>query len=171
MKRVLVLMTHVVVCLSVAAAASESEEKQVEHEGSGKHEFHRNHVAFFVGPTATEEERPGGTDDPRFTLGVNYERRLTRLLGLGAVLEAVPEGEREAVVLVPVFFHVGRRAKFLIGAGAQRLEDPEETTFVARIGFEYDFHVKRVILTPELNFDFSEEADFSVLGLNIGWGF
>jgi hypothetical protein len=164
-------MAHVVMCLSVAAAADDGEEKQVEHEASGKHEFHRNHIAFFVGSTATEDERPGGTDDPRFTLGVNYERRLTRLLGLGAVLEAVPEGEREAVVLVPVLFHVGRRAKFLIGPGAQRLEHPRETTFVARIGFEYDFHVKRVILTPELNFDFSEEADFSVLGLNIGWGF
>jgi hypothetical protein len=155
----------------VTAATSNDEEKQVEHDGSGKHEFHRNHVAFFIGSTATEGERPGAEDDPRFTLGVNYERRLTRLLGLGAVLEAVPEGEREAVVLVPVLFHVGRRAKFLIGPGAQRLEDPRETTFVARIGFEYDFHVKQVILTPELNVDFSEEENFAVLGLNIGWGF
>jgi hypothetical protein len=81
------------------------------------------------------------------------------------------ESEREAVLVIPVFFHVGRRAKFLVGPGAQRLEDPDQTTFVARIGFEYDFHVKPVILTPGLNFDFSEEENFAVLGLSIGWGF
>jgi hypothetical protein len=161
----------VVTCLSVAKAAGDEEGRQVEHGESEEHGFHRNHVAFLVGSTATEEKRPGGTGDPRLTLGVSYERRLTRLLGLGATFEGVVEGEREAVLVIPVLFHVGRRAKFLVGPGAQRLEDPDETTSVARIGFEYDFHVKSVILTPGLNFDFSEEENFAVLGLSIGWGF
>ena len=169
--RLLLLVALVTTCLSVDTRAADDETKPVKHGKSEEHEFHRNHAALFLGSTATEGERPGGSDDPRFTLGANYVRRLTRLVGLGVVLETVPEGERELVGFVPVYFYVGKRAKFMIGPGSQRLEEPPETTFVARIGFEYDFDVGPVILSPELNVDYSEVENFAVLGLNIGWGF
>ena len=53
-----------------------------EHEeGHGEEHEHKNHIALFIGSTQAEEEH-GERDDPQLTLGLDYERRLTRVFGL-----------------------------------------------------------------------------------------
>ena len=56
----------------------------------------RNRVGLFVG-APTKDDHTG------FTLGLEYERRLTDLVGLGVVTEWSPEG-RELVAAVPTLF-------------------------------------------------------------------
>ena len=53
----------------------EATEEHAEEQGEGHH--HKNHVAVFVGSTEAEE-RHGEKEDRDFTLGIDYERRLSK---------------------------------------------------------------------------------------------
>jgi hypothetical protein len=160
----LLSITLTTIVLVAAASATRAEEAESESE------LKRNHAVIFAGWTEGEVSEVGIKQDPRFTLGLGYERRLSRLVGVGGVLEAVVDGDREALFLAPVFFHFGR-AKLIAGPGAQRLRDPAETQFVARFAFEYDFAVKSIVLTPMVALDLAAGDRFTVVGLDIGWEF
>ena len=75
------------VCYGSAPIAAQEEhlEPASEHEGTseehGKEHFHKNHIALFLGATQAELEH-GEREDPQFTLGLDYERRLTRVVGV-----------------------------------------------------------------------------------------
>ena len=74
-----------------AEMAGEAPETAEEHaEEHGEH-FHKNHLALFIGSTEAEEHH-GEKGDPDFTLGVDYERRLSPLFGVGGMFDWVPEG-------------------------------------------------------------------------------
>jgi hypothetical protein len=64
--------------------AQEEPAAEPRHDGQRDHEFHRNNVGVFVGITGGGEEEGGGKEDATGTIGIECERRLTRLLGIGA---------------------------------------------------------------------------------------
>ena len=135
--------------------------------GTAEEENKRNHLSLFIGSTESEKEIDGSPDDPRFTLGLDYERLLNRWLGVGGLLDWVAEGDRELLIGIPVFFHVYRGAELQVAPSVQRLRDGE-WELVARVGVAYEFELRRVTLAPVLNLDFSEGESFLVLGLNVG---
>ena len=74
------------------------------HESTlGAEHHHKNHIALFIGSTEGEAEE-GEKEDRDFTLGVDYERRLTELIGIGGLYDWVAEGRREFLIGMPVFF-------------------------------------------------------------------
>jgi len=141
-----------------------------EHEeGHGEEHEHKNHIALFIGSTQAEDEH-GERDDPQFTLGLDYERRLTRIFGLGALLDVVVEGHREAIVGVAGVFHAGR-AEFVVAPAGERVRDTGDWEAVVRLGFLFEFEAGRVALKPSLYYDETEEGGTLVLGLTISKGF
>lgn len=138
----------------------------------GEHDeehHHKNHVALFVGSTQAELEH-GEREDPQFTLGLDYERRLTPVVGVGAVLDLVLEGQREGILGLPVFLHAGSFT-FQIAPGGERIRDGRDWSFVTRLGVLYDFEVGTMTLAPALFYDFTKEGGTWVVGINIGRGF
>ena len=91
---------------------------QEEHGVHGEEHQHKNHIALFIGSTQAEVEH-GKRDDPQFTLGLDYERRLTQVVGIGALLDVVLEGHREGIIGVPVFLHAGSLT-FQLAPGGER---------------------------------------------------
>ena len=150
----------------IAGETAHGEETQGEEEdGLGEH---RDSLALFLG--ATESDGSGvEKEDPRFTVGLEYERHLTELFGVGVVLERVAEDDRETLLLVPAFFHVGA-ALFQIAPGVQKADETDsDYEAVIRLAFGWEFEVReRLFLIPMINFDYTDHREFLVLGVSIG---
>ena len=176
----------------IAAQGEEPEEPSGEHEKGAEHaekhgeehEFHKNHFAVFVGFTEAVEEHAagphgethssgssGGSDDPDFTIGLDYERRLTKLFGFGAMLDVVVEGRREFLLGPIAFLHPFGGAKFFAAPLWERVEESGDDEFVVRVGAAWDFEIGKYSLAPYAAYDMSEEHDIWVLGVAIGRGF
>ena len=178
----LVLGLMVVVGLPATLAAQEThgetageahqtgEEHAEEHgEEHGEH-FHANHVALFIGSTEAEEHH-GEKGDRDFTLGVDYERRVSPLFGFGGMFDWVVEGRREWLLGPIGFLHPYKGLKFFAAPCYQRVREGEKDDFVFRIGAGWDFEIGKYALTPELIYDFASEQNFFVFGVSIGRGF
>ena len=87
---------------SVVAQETENHELADEH-------HHKNHIALFIGATEAEAHH-GDQEDPDFTLGMEYERTVSKVIGVGALVEFVVEGKREYVIGAPLFVHIGPNA-------------------------------------------------------------
>lgn len=148
------------------AAEEHGEEHGQEH---GEH-FHANHLALFIGSTEAEEHH-GEKGDRDFTLGVDYERRLSSLFGIGGMFDWVVEGRREWLLGPIGFLHPYKGLKFFAAPCYQHIREGEEDEFVFRIGAGWDFEIGKYALTPELIYDFASEQNFFVFGVAIGRGF
>ena len=157
-------MTWILIGLMAEPAMAEGEA-----EGGEEHE-HRNEIAVFIGSTEGEVE-DGEKEDRDFTLGVDYERRLSPLIGMGGLFDWVVEGRREYLIGIPVFFHPYKGAKFIVAPCAQREREADEFNYVTRLGLGWDFEVGRTVIAPEIFYDLSEGDDFVVFGVSFGWGF
>ena len=148
-------------------AASGDHEAAKEH---GENAHHKNHVAFFVGSVEAEEHH-GEKGDRDFAIGIDYERRLSKVFGIGVLADWVIEDNREYMVGIPIFLHAGRHAKFELAPGIAHLNHSGENKFVFRTGFLWDFPVGKMTLTPAVFYDFTEGQDFFIFGLGLGKGF
>ena len=164
---VIALMLAISAAPGAALAATEAD-----HSATGEHgeaHYHKNHVALFLGSTQSEEHH-GERDDPSFTIGADYERRLTRIFGVGALADVVVEGDRELLVGLPVFLHAGKGSKFLVAPCVHKLRGADEYDYVLRVGLVWDFHVGPGTLAPVVLYDFAEHHNLLVLGIGIGKG-
>lgn len=150
--------------------ADEAHEAADEHaEEHGEH-LHANHIAVFVGATEPEEHH-GEKEDPDFTLGVDYERRLSRLWGVGGMIDWVVEGRREWLIGPIGFVHPYKGLKFFAAPCYQHIREGAKDEFVFRLGAAWDFEVGKYSIAPNVIYDFAAEHDFLVLGVTVGRGF
>lgn len=155
--------------VSAQHGEGEDHEATEEHGEHGGHEFHKNHIAVFLGATEAEEHH-GEKGNPDFTIGIDYERRLSKLFGIGGMIDWVAEGNREYLIGVPVFLHVGKGGKFQLVPAYHQVRVGEEHGFVFRTAFAWDFYINKISLAPYIAYDFVEGQDFTVFGLDIGTG-
>lgn len=156
-------------------AAGEEHGTAEEHEGGEEHggeHHHKNHFAVFVGSTEAEEHH-GEKGDPDFTMGLDYERRLNKWFGAGAMLDFVVEGQREYLVGPLFILHAGRNAKLFAAPCYQRVRESDDGAgFAFRMGFSWDFYIRKGKNTifPAIYYDITEEQNFLVLGVGFGLG-
>ena len=129
----------------------------------------RNEIAAVVAGTWEHE------DETFFTLGVEYERRLTSRLGVIAAFEHLFDADRW-VVVAPIVFHVGHGLKFYGGPGFERSEAEHEeigeTHLLLRGGLGYTLEfAERFSVGPSLSFDFVREHDEWQRAIVFGVGF
>ena len=175
---VLPIALCLVCALALPAALAAQHEEPEAHEASGEHEehgehggheFHKNHIALFLGSTEGEEHH-GEQGDRDFTIGFDYERRLSKLVGVGGFVDWVAEGNREWLAGVFTFLHVYKGAKIQLAPAYHQVREGDEAGFVFRTAFAWDFHVNKISLSPYIAYDFAEGQDFTVFGLAIGTG-
>jgi hypothetical protein len=82
--RAMIACAIVALTSATGLTAQEEPAEEPRHHSGRDHEAHRNTVGVFVGFTAGGEEEGGGKEDATGTIGIECERRLTRLLGIGA---------------------------------------------------------------------------------------
>ena len=119
-----------------------------------------NLVSVFVGNT-----QHGSSNGA--SLGVEYERRLSSLIGLGAFVEYAG-GDIDALrVAVPVFFHPHAGWVFKLAPGSEI--EHGDAQFMMRTGVGYEFEIaSKWILIPQFNMDFVDRRGTTlVYGLSL----
>ncbi len=160
---------------------------QEHQDGEATHETHRNHLALFLGGTS----KVAGSELPTtaFTIGVDYERRVGDLFGIGLAADAaIGEHERDFLVLLPLYAHPVGGWKLLVAPGVEvgkevvhegdvEAESEGETGgtegfFALRLGTEYAFDFGQFSIAPGLYFDLiGKSRNAWVYGLVFGYGF
>ncbi len=128
---------------------------------SAAHDFHPNMLGIFLGGTFEGREQ-------EFTSGLEYERRINRSFGVGAVVEYVWGDLDFWLIGVPFAYHKGP-LKLYVAPGL--VDSDDGTDFLARVGGEYSFEVGKWELSPQLNLDFVDGEESWVVGVVIGKGF
>ena len=106
----------------------------------------RNGISVFVGNTQNGSENGA-------SLGLEYERQLSPLIGVGFYVEYAGGDFDSTSMGVPVFFHPHAGWAFKVAPG-MNFEDGGPN-FGLRLGFGYEFDIApKWSLVPELNADF-----------------
>ena len=154
------------------------------HSQSGHGDDHakKNHLAVFLGGTTNFDHHSSD-----FSVGLDYEYRLNKWLGLGLMGEAVFAESEELIAGIPLFFHPAKGLKVVIAPMGviteehiDSHEDPhssetpqephKEVHLGVRLGVAYDFHLGVLSVGPAINYDISNTSAL-VYGINIGIGF
>lgn len=151
--------------------------------------YHPNHIALFVGASTRTGEAPEGGSRTGFTIGLDYERRLTSVIGLGLLVDYVPGEIGRAVLLaVPLYLRPVGGLGLTLAPGVEFEEEEAEeletrssetedahtsTNFAFRLGAFYSFPLTSMFsLVPQFNADFISGGDTTlVYGLSFGFGF
>lgn len=124
----------------------------------------RNKVALFIGGTHK-------ADVDGASIGIEYERRLSELVGVGLLFETTPSLNERLVGLPGLFLHPVGDLAVLLAPGFEN--EDGETVFVFRVGVGWDFDLGGgVKLAPEINYDFVDGPDDAVVyGVTVAYEF
>ncbi len=184
-------LTSALLLLLFNSAVGAAQEADPAPHGPDEHhaEHHANHVSLFAGASTLTGETPEGGSGTAFTLGLDYERRLTRIIGLGLLVDYVVGGVGRAFFLgVPLFVRPVGGLGLTLAPGVEfekeEAEDLEtrssgveeahtSTHFAFRLGSFYTFPLSSTFsLVPQFNADFiSGKGATLVYGLAFGIGF
>ncbi len=154
------------VAFSPAAASEATEDPSAESHEHAEHE--PNEIGVFVGITT------GGEEDATGTMGIDYRRQISSIIGVGVLAEFAGGERRDHVGMFPVTFLLGSHAQLIVGAGWERSSGSSgnHNEFLGRVGFGYSIGlVPGNTIRPEINVDFVDGEEFVVVGATIGWGF
>jgi len=132
-------------------------------QGHEVNHFHNNELGVFAGITH------GGRRKNAPALGIEYERRINELFGIGAVAEYSFGDADFLVVTVPFSFHI-QSWKLVVAPGIEDSDD-HGTEALVRFGAGYGFKTGGWMFTPQVNVDFVDGEDVWVFGVGIGKGF
>lgn len=124
------------------------------------------HLSMFLGGTEVDEEGIGTA----FTLGVDYEYRLGRRLGVGGLVEHAFGDLDSTSLLGVVDLHICHGLALQLGPGVELGE--EEDVFITRVGALYEFERNAYTVSPQVHYDIHDGAkDAVVFGLAVGHAF
>ena len=135
-----------------------------DHHKSGQHDvdYHKNTLAMFVGIAYESQDENGAA------IGIEYERRINKYFGIGALAE-YSSGDLDSWVYVVPFAYHHERWKFYVAPGVEDSEHGNEA--LLRLGVEYAFEVGGWELSPQLDVDLVDNKEVWVLGVTFGRGF
>ncbi|MEL7128786.1 MAG: hypothetical protein AAGK23_04505 [Pseudomonadota bacterium] len=104
-----------------------------------------------------------------FTLGADYEYRLTRRVGLGAVVEHAFGDIDATTALAVADIHLWRGLATQIGPGVEIIDG--DVFAAGRIGMLYEIELENgITLSPQVHYDIAKESSI-VFGIAIGRAF
>jgi len=142
-------------CLMLASACV-----SVDPEHDWREEPH--HFSMLFSGTIEEEESAP-------SIGLDYEYRASRFLGLGAVVEEAFEDIDATTVIGVADLHLTNQFIVQTGPGVEFVDDEEE--FVYRLGVLYEFERDGYTLSPQIHHDWTSGEDAFVVGIALGFCF
>jgi hypothetical protein len=142
-----------------------------------------HHLSLLLGSTTLQDEATA------FTLGLDYEYRLNRTFGLGAVAEYAVQDVGSFTLLAVADIHVWRNLAVQLGPGIEFIDIEAEIEehseqgeagggeqleqFVFRAGLLYEFEFETFTFSPQLHFDVvpGSEPDSYVVAFAFGRAF
>lgn len=141
-------------------ADTDEHEPAAGHEA--EHDYHRNLLSVFVGHTGVTRREHGNT------LGIGYERRVTKTVSIGAFVERTYGDLDFRVYAVPIAYRAGRWKVFV----APGVEDSDHgSELLVRMGAEYAFEVGSWEMAPQLSIDFVDGEQLGIIGIALAKGF
>lgn len=123
-----------------------------------------NHLSVFTGNTDFSEHGSG------LTLGIDYEYRVSPLLGLGSVIEYAYGSLDALTVLAVADIHVTEQFIVQVGPGFEH--SSEHDFAVTRLGALYEYRYHGYTVSPQLHVDYHFGHSSSVVaGLALGFDF
>ncbi len=121
----------------------------------------KSDISLFLGASSN-------SDETAFTIGADYQYRISRVFGVGAILDYAGGDIKSTLVAPAVFLHV-KDLSFTLAPGAEFSDD--ETTMVLRVGAQYEFELSRFSISPSIFYDTERGGDPTwVYGLSFGIG-
>ncbi|WP_086933587.1 hypothetical protein [Agarilytica rhodophyticola] len=121
-----------------------------------------HHLSVLTGGSYIEEK-----DDTFSTVGIDYEYRVDKLLGLGSVVEQTFGDVEATTVLAVADIHVWYGLIFQVGPGVEFVDD--ETFAIGRAGVLYEVEFENEFtISPQLHYDLSSSEDTVVFGIALG---
>ncbi|KPK56544.1 MAG: hypothetical protein AMS21_12655 [Gemmatimonas sp. SG8_38_2] len=140
-----------------------------------EHEYLRNHGAALLGATTHLDP-----EDTGFTIGVEYVRRLTRLLAIGVSVEMASSSlERDIILGLPIILYPWKGLALVAMPGAEaatveeehgaEIEEATEAEFLMRLGVAYWFEMNETVgVAPAIFVDHASERWSLVYGMVFG---
>jgi len=157
-----VLVSAVFSTVGASPAYAEESEHESESVHEAAHGFHPNFLGAFVGVTSESRREKG------IPLGIEYERRLNKYIGIGLVAEYTFGDLDFWVYAVPFAYHTGRW-KLYVAPGIEDGDHGSEP--LIRIGAGYAYEVGEWEISPQLDLDFVDGEEVLVPGVVFGKGF
>ena len=156
----------VAVCTTLALAAQAVLAREAESQKDAEWaEKERHELGLFLGVTDQKS-------DTGFSVGLDYEYRLSRMFGIGGLLEYTGSDFRDGIVAVPFYVHPWKELKLVAAPGIEIEAEDGSEEFLVRVGAEYGFDVRRGFeIAPALYFDFTSEDVAIVAGAAIARSF
>ncbi len=119
-----------------------------------------DHLSLFVGNTSDDGE-------DSVTIGIDYERRVSDVIGLGTVVEYAGQDIDALTLLGVADIHIWEGFAIQTGPGIEFIDD--DGVFVFRVGALYEFEFgDGFTLSPQVHADFTSRSDAIVAGLAFG---
>ena len=130
-------------------------------------EQHGHHGPHHISVLLAGTEIDGHDTAP--TIGLDYEYRVNKLLGLGLVAEYAADDIDATTFLAVADVHLYKGLIMQLGPG---VEFGEHEHFVARMGMLYEWEFDAFTVSPQLHFDYMDGAENAVVfGIAIGKNF
>jgi hypothetical protein len=147
--------------MTLIAGPALSEESVDTHHEEGHENI--NDVALFLGNTHHGDENG-------FSVGLDYEQRLNRILGAGGLLEYSVGDFHSWVVAASLFIHPYKGFRLILAPGFETKDN--RSNFLFRTGVAYQFEIgDKWSISPEYNVDFVHNETVQVYGVSFGFGF
>ncbi len=156
---VLLILTLSFSASGVFPARAEAEEHNAEPIDEETHEFRQNLLAVFSGIVIE------GRHERATALGVEYERRLSRKLGVGVLVEHTFGDLDFWVYAIPFAYHTGRW-KLYVAPGIEESKHRSES--LVRFGGEYAYAIGKWEISPQIDLDFVSGDQVLVSGVTFG---
>ena len=126
-----------------------------------KEDKKKNGLAVFVGGTSN-------SDATAITFGLDYQYRISKLIGVGVILDYA-SGDIESLLIAPaIFFHISA-LEIALAPGAEFSND--DTSAIMRVGLSYEFEIsEKFTISPSLCFDTERNLEESIV-YGVAFGF
>lgn len=125
-----------------------------------------HHLSVIAGATILDVD----DSEHAFTLGLDYEYRVSERIGLGVVAERAFGPVDSTTLLATADIHLWQGLAIQTGPGVEFVDD--DTAFVVRLGALYEFELgDGFTLSPQAHYDFSTAENAVVVGVAVGRAF
>ena len=129
---------------------------------SNEKEEKRNEVAIGMGGTTNKEATA-------FTIGIDYQYRITKLIGVGAIIDHAMADINSTLIAPALFLHAAN-FEFAIAPALEFIE--EGTVVILRLGVAYGFELSRFSISPGVFWDSERNGESAIVyGLKFGYKF
>jgi hypothetical protein len=159
----LVIIISLTSNLVIAQNYNETHKNDNHYRKDSKGHSSKHHIAIFEGATTSLDHTSTG-----YTVGIDYEYKLSKLIGAGLMGEYVAVEENEVEFGIPIFIHPlkGTRiiASPLLVIADEHIEEAHghthevshepnrHSSFAYMLGIGYDFHLGNFSIDPSLNY-------------------